>query len=109
MAAASVLFKEGGLTPAENRRKIFFLRFWENRSNFFVFEYFLIKIELETDLVMIRPNPGSFFDIFIFGTPSITISKIIFIDRSKMTRKQVFCISEPLAGIVVKLMTIVMY
>ena len=39
----------------------------------------------------------------------MTISKIIFIDRSNMIRKQIFYISEPLADTEIKLLTYSMY
>ena len=37
-------------------------------SNFFVFQPILIKIYLESDLVLSRPFPGSFYDLMILGT-----------------------------------------
>ena len=48
----------------KNIRKKNILMFWGNHYNFFVFKYLLIKIELQTGLVVKRPNPGSFFGYF---------------------------------------------
>ena len=39
-------------------------------SNFIVFQYFLIKIELRADLILIRSFPGSFFNLMSFSTPT---------------------------------------
>ena len=46
-------------------------------SNFFVFQPILIKLILESDLVLNRSFPESFYDLMIFDTPYAHISEKI--------------------------------
>ena len=46
-------------------------------SNFFVFQPILIKMILESDLVLNRSFPESFYDLMIFDTPYAHISEKI--------------------------------
>ena len=46
-----------------------FEKFHNSLSNFFVFQYFLIKISVWSDLILIRSFPGSFENMMALGYP----------------------------------------
>ena len=56
----SLIFK--GPTPSviKKSKKIFCFDFSKNIHNFFVFQYFFIKISVRSELVVKRSNPGIF-------------------------------------------------
>ena len=61
---------------AFKKKTYFYFLLTSKFSNFFVFQQILIKFYLESDLILNRWFPGSFFDLSIFYTPLVPVWKI---------------------------------